>query len=93
MQDLLSFQGRVTNLSEIDKSRILVERVEAMLSSENSKFFALQQQSREHLIGQGQTQPAAKTTEPAAAKTTEPAAAKTAEVKNEKLLSILILFW
>jgi hypothetical protein len=65
------------NLSEIDKSRILVERVETMLLSENSKFFALQQQSREHLVGQGQPQPAAKTT----------------EIKKEKLLSILILFW
>jgi hypothetical protein len=76
--------GEYTNLSEIDKSRILVERVEAMLSSENSKFFALQQQSREYLVGQGQPQPAAKTTEPATAKTTEPATAKTTEPATAK---------
>ena len=35
------------NLSEVDKNRLLVERVEAMLSSENSKFFAFQQQIRQ----------------------------------------------
>jgi uncharacterized protein DUF4231 len=35
------------NLDEPNKNRRLVERVEAMLSSENSKFFAFQQQTRE----------------------------------------------
>ena len=36
-----------SNLSEPDKNRLLVEKVEAMLSSENSKFFAFQQQTRQ----------------------------------------------
>ena len=38
------------NLNEPDKNRLLVERVEAMLSSENSKFFAFQQQTRKKKI-------------------------------------------
>jgi Protein of unknown function (DUF4231) len=43
------------NLAEVDKNRLLVERVEAMLSSENSKFFAFQQQTRQQSV-QGTTE-------------------------------------
>jgi Protein of unknown function (DUF4231) len=50
--------GEYSNLAEVDKNRLLVERVEAMLSSENSKFFALQQQARQ----QPSTQPKQDTT-------------------------------
>ena len=39
--------AQYSNLSEPDKNRLLVERVEAMTSSENSKFFAFQQQTKE----------------------------------------------
>lgn len=42
-------------MSEPDRNRLLVERVEAMTSSENSKFFAFQQQTRE-MQQQGPTQ-------------------------------------
>ena len=35
-----------SNLKDEDKNRLLVERVEVLLSSENSKFFALQQQQQ-----------------------------------------------
>ena len=45
-----------SNLSEPDKNKLLVERVEAMTSSENSKFFAFQQQTREMQQQQGPTQ-------------------------------------
>jgi hypothetical protein len=44
--------GEYSNLNESEKNRILVERVEAMLSSENAKFFASQQQSRAPLTTQ-----------------------------------------
>src|SRR5919107_1821784 len=44
--------GEYSNLNESEKNRILVERVEAMLSSENAKFFASQQQSRAPLTPQ-----------------------------------------
>jgi hypothetical protein len=39
-----------SNLAEVDKNRLLVERVEAMLSSENSKFFAFQQQTKQQSV-------------------------------------------
>jgi hypothetical protein len=39
--------GEYSHLNGDDKHRLLVERVEAMLSSENSKFFAFQQQTRQ----------------------------------------------
>ena len=48
--------AQYSNLSEPDKNRLLVERVEAMTSSENSKFFAFQQQTRE--VQQQQAPPA-----------------------------------
>ena len=35
-----------SNLGDIEKNRLLIERVEVLLSSENSKFFALQQQQQ-----------------------------------------------
>jgi hypothetical protein len=38
--------GEYTLLSESDKNRILVERIEAILSSEQAKFVTLQQQAR-----------------------------------------------
>jgi ABC-type multidrug transport system fused ATPase/permease subunit len=41
-----------------DKNRVLVERVETILSSENSKFFALQQQTRQPTQQQAATQQA-----------------------------------
>ena len=49
--------GEYATLNEVEKNRTLVERVEAMLSSENAKFFALQQQSRKKQPGQLQPQP------------------------------------
>jgi uncharacterized protein DUF4231 len=52
--------GEYANLSENDKNRVLVERVEAMLSSENAKFLTLQQQSRPQSIPQEQQQPTTK---------------------------------
>jgi hypothetical protein len=48
--------GEYSNLNESEKNRILVERVEAMLSSENAKFFASQQQSRAPLTTQEKQQ-------------------------------------
>jgi hypothetical protein len=35
-----------SNVGDTEKDRLLIERVEALLSSENSKFFALQQQQQ-----------------------------------------------
>ena len=48
--------AQYSNLSEPDKNRLLVERVESMTSSENSKFFAFQQQTREMQQQQGPMQ-------------------------------------
>ena len=48
-----------SNLSEPVKNKLLVERVEAMLSSENSKFFAFQQQTRQPQQQQAQQETAA----------------------------------
>jgi vacuolar-type H+-ATPase catalytic subunit A/Vma1 len=48
--------AQYSKLCEPDKNRLLVERVEAMTSSENSKFFAFQQQTREMQQQQGSTQ-------------------------------------
>ncbi|HEY7572904.1 MAG TPA: DUF4231 domain-containing protein [Nitrososphaeraceae archaeon] len=54
--------AQYSNLSEPDKNRLLVERVEAMTSSENSKFFAFQQQTRVMQQQQSPTQPKQGTT-------------------------------
>jgi hypothetical protein len=43
----ISSSGEYSNLTEIDKNKHLVERVEALLSSESSKFFTLQQQQQQ----------------------------------------------
>ena len=37
--------GEYSKLTEVEKHQLLVERVESLLSSEHSKFFALQQQT------------------------------------------------
>jgi len=37
--------GEYSKLTQVDKNQLLVERIEALLSSEHSKFFALQQQT------------------------------------------------
>jgi hypothetical protein len=53
------------NLSEPDKNRLLVERVETMLSSENSKFFAFQQQTRQQQQQKTEAAPTQQKTEAA----------------------------
>ena len=39
--------GEYSNLTEINRNRHLVEKVESLLSSESSKFFAFQQQQQQ----------------------------------------------
>jgi hypothetical protein len=52
--------GEYANLGDNDKNRLLVERVEAMLSSEHAKFLTLQQQARPQSTPREQQQPTTK---------------------------------
>jgi hypothetical protein len=82
-REKLFFQNNVgdySKLTEVDKGQLLVEKIEALLSTEHSKFFSLQQQTARQL--QPQEAATAKQLQPqeaATAKQLQPQEAATAK--------------